>query len=134
MAKKTAIDVQVGGGHYKSLAIQPVEVAMVAGLSYCEGNLVKYLTRDKGNRLEDIKKAYHYLMLQQHMVEESVSNIPFCSTNFEKVYGHRLEDFFNQFKQGRVYSSILYCMMTHKYSKAREMLTKFVRYGRWEEI
>lgn len=58
------LDVQVGGGHYKGLAIQPVEFIHKNGIGFCEGNAIKYLVRwrDKGG-VEDLKKAKHYIDL-----------------------------------------------------------------------
>jgi hypothetical protein len=55
---------QVGGDHYKKLAIQPIEYAMKNGLDGCQHNVVKYVTRfrDKGG-LADLEKAKHYLDL-----------------------------------------------------------------------
>jgi len=65
--KKTPLDVQEGGDHYKKMGIQPVEYIHANDLGYCEGNIVKYITRHrmKGGA-EDIRKVIHYaqLMLQ----------------------------------------------------------------------
>lgn len=64
---------QVGGNHYAKLQIQPVEYIHKNGLGFCEGNVVKYVTRwkDKGG-VEDLKKARHFLDL---LIEfENVSN------------------------------------------------------------
>lgn len=57
-------DRQEGGGHYKKLAIQPIEYIQKNELGYLEGNVIKYVTRhkDKG-KAEDIRKAIHYLEL-----------------------------------------------------------------------
>lgn len=52
---------QVGGNHYASKPIQPWDVILVYGLDFWEGNALKYLLRDKVNRLEDLRKARHYL-------------------------------------------------------------------------
>ena len=59
-----ALDKQVGGRHYKTLAIQPLEYIEKNNLPYLEGNVIKYTTRHsfKGGR-EDIEKAIHYLEL-----------------------------------------------------------------------
>lgn len=62
-----ADDYQVGGAHYK-MQIQPWD-AMQAWMSPDEfrgfliGNAIKYLARagKKGVRLEDLKKASHYI-------------------------------------------------------------------------
>jgi hypothetical protein len=60
----TANEIQVGGDHYKKLAIQPVEYIHANNLSYLVGNVIKYVTRYKEkNGAEDIKKAIHYCEL-----------------------------------------------------------------------
>lgn len=58
------LDVQVGGQHYKTLYIQPVEYIVKNNLDYLQGNVIKYVTRwkDKGG-LQDLEKAKHYLDL-----------------------------------------------------------------------
>lgn len=56
-----ALDVQVGGSHYKNLAIQPVVFAERNGLSMAEASIVKYLTRcEKKGGAEDFRKAIHF--------------------------------------------------------------------------
>jgi len=59
-----AKDKQVGGNHYKDMPIQPIDYIMKNGLGFCEGNIVKYITRynSKGG-VEDIAKALHYCEL-----------------------------------------------------------------------
>lgn len=54
--------IQVGGGHYKDLKIQPIEYILENNLGYCEANVVKYITRwrSKGG-VEDLRKAKHYI-------------------------------------------------------------------------
>ena len=56
----SALDVQVGGGHYKSKAIQPVEYSAANNLNFLEGCIVKRITRwrDK-NGIEDLLKIKH---------------------------------------------------------------------------
>lgn len=62
--KKDALGEQVGGNHYASLAIQPIEYISKNGLGYFEGNVVKYVTRHRDkNGAEDIRKAMHYCRL-----------------------------------------------------------------------
>ena len=53
---------QVGGSHYKNFAIEPIEFINKNNLAYAEGNVIKYVCRHKyKGKLEDIKKAIHYL-------------------------------------------------------------------------
>jgi hypothetical protein len=62
--RNSALDVQIGGGHYKSYAIQPVEFIHKNKIPYIEGCAIKYLCRwrEKGG-IEDLKKARHYIEL-----------------------------------------------------------------------
>jgi len=68
----SALDKQQGGSHYQ-LAIQPIEYIYKNSLDYCEGNVVKYITRHGSkNGAEDIRKAIHYceLLLELEYGEE----------------------------------------------------------------
>lgn len=59
-----ALDVQVGGNHYKDMLIQPIEFCMKNNLNACQTNVIKYICRYKAkNGLEDLKKAKHYIDL-----------------------------------------------------------------------
>lgn len=55
---------QVGGDHYKKLAIQPMEYALQNKLDYAQANVVKYVTRhaDKNGK-QDLLKAIHNIEL-----------------------------------------------------------------------
>lgn len=61
---------QVGGVHYKSMKIQPVEFILANELGFCEGNIVKYICRYRQkNGVEDLKKVVHYAQLLISSVE-----------------------------------------------------------------
>tara|TARA_R100000963_G_scaffold12909_1_gene9283 strand:+ start:211 stop:396 length:186 start_codon:yes stop_codon:yes gene_type:complete len=52
------------GSHYKDCPIQPIDYIVDNGLGWCEGNIVKYITRhNKKGGEEDIKKVIHYAEL-----------------------------------------------------------------------
>ena len=53
---------QSGSQHYKEGGIQPLEYILANSLDFCEGNVIKYITRwrKKGTPLEDLKKVRHY--------------------------------------------------------------------------
>ena len=60
---------QVGGDHYRKMAIQPSEYIYRNELNWLEGNIVKYTTRHSlKNGRQDLEKARHYLdlLLQWH--------------------------------------------------------------------
>jgi len=64
MSQQNASSSQVGGHHYCHLAIQPVEYIHRNNIGFCEGSVIKYVTRwrNKG-QLEDLRKARHFLDL-----------------------------------------------------------------------
>lgn len=70
---KSAFDIQIGGDHYKTMAIQPVEFALANKLDFFQKDILKYTTRrkgDKAKRLEDLNKAKHYLDMYIEAVEK----------------------------------------------------------------
>lgn len=72
VSSKSALDVQVGGGHYKKLKIQPVEYIMANNIPYMEGNVIKYVTRWRSKAgVQDLEKAAHYLQL---LIEQEKKN------------------------------------------------------------
>ena len=60
-----ATERQVGGDHYKTCKIQPVDYIVENNLTFLEGNVVKYITRHrrKGEGARDIEKVIHYCEL-----------------------------------------------------------------------
>lgn len=65
----TALDEQVGGSHYKGVAVQPMVFAERNGLSFLQGCAIKRLCRrhKKGAGGEDISKAIHELRVLQEL-------------------------------------------------------------------
>jgi len=55
-------DKQIGGSHYKDMAMQPSEFINKNKLQFAEGNAIKYICRHahKGE-VEDLEKAKHYI-------------------------------------------------------------------------
>lgn len=80
--KTKANEIQVGGSHYKDLAVEPWE-ALEAWLSpeefrgYMLGNALVYLARagKKGAFLTDIKKAHHTLAKLIEFEEQQNENL-----------------------------------------------------------
>ena len=62
----SALDIQIGGSHYKDAKIQPVQYIEANRMTFLEGCVVKRVTRhDKptGKGRQDIEKAIHELQL-----------------------------------------------------------------------
>lgn len=62
---------QIGGSHYLEQKIQPIEYIIANNLGFCEGNVIKYVSRykQKGG-LQDLLKAKHYIEMLIKSFEE----------------------------------------------------------------
>ncbi len=61
---KKMTDTQIGGNHYSDMTIQPIEFIHKNGLSFIQGNVIKYVCRYKSKGgIEDLQKAKHYIDL-----------------------------------------------------------------------
>lgn len=59
-----AINEQIGGSHYKDMAMQPIELITYLRCSFIQGCIIKYICRYKAkNGAQDIKKCIHYAQL-----------------------------------------------------------------------
>lgn len=55
---------QVGGDHYKKMAIQPTEYIISNNLTFPEGCVIKYISRHKvKGGADDVRKAIHFCQL-----------------------------------------------------------------------
>lgn len=65
--------------HYKKLKIEPVEYILANEIPFCEGNVIKYVTRwrDKGG-LDDLRKAKVYIdkIIQDYETKNHGTPIP----------------------------------------------------------
>ncbi len=57
-------ETQIGGSHYKDMAIQPADYIMKNGIGWAEGCAIAYISRwrQKGG-VQDLEKAIHTLQL-----------------------------------------------------------------------
>ena len=69
---------QVGGSHYKNMAVQPSEFINKNKLLFAEGNAIKYICRHahKGER-QDLEKAKHYIDM---IIERDYSEVKTINT------------------------------------------------------
>ncbi len=73
----SAKDNQIGGDHYRKLAVQPAEYILRNKLGWAEGTVIGYLTRwrDKGG-VEDLRKAVHVIELLIEAKELANGKVP----------------------------------------------------------
>lgn len=71
VTRASSLDVQVGGQHYKEMAIQPIEYIHRNAIGFAEGTVIKYVSRwrAKGG-VEDLRKARHVLDMLIEMERE----------------------------------------------------------------
>ena len=62
--RNSALNAEVGGSHYVSMKIQPIEFITKNNLGFIVGNVIKYVCRYRNkNGKEDLLKARHYIDL-----------------------------------------------------------------------
>lgn len=76
LGKQTPLTRQVGGDHYKTSKVQPIEVIRDWGLGFECGNALKYIARHlkKGEPVKDIEKAIHYLEMYMETLKENLND------------------------------------------------------------
>ena len=64
-----ATDKQIGGKHYQSYSIQPIEFIVANKLNFIQGNIIKYCLREKQgeNPNEKWDKIIHYCELAKEL-------------------------------------------------------------------
>lgn len=79
-----ALDIQIGGYHYKDCPYQPVKFSTDLNLNFIQGNIVKYITRYKRkNGRQDLEKVIHYIQLGQTL--KPVNNVVFSHEVKQKI-------------------------------------------------
>lgn len=77
---KASLEGQVGGEHYKNLAIQPVEYCYRNNIPAIESSIIRYATRHRDkNKAQDIEKIIHYakilLQLEYKYTDEQIAEL-----------------------------------------------------------
>lgn len=89
MNKPDSLNVQVGGNHYKGMAIEPAEYIHKNNIGFLAGSVIKYISRFAAkNGAEDIKKAIHFCCMILDMsygVKATVSYTPAPETKNANV-------------------------------------------------
>lgn len=116
--KKSALESQEGGTHYKDMKIQPVEFIHANNLGFCEATAIKYLCRwRKKGGIQDLKKAIHFIEVLIEL-ESSKSPIPINPLHINPSYqvkegpycshcGQNLADF--RHDQGKYLAPVYWC-------------------------
>lgn len=58
--ESSALDVQIGGNHYKGMRIQPIQFIVANGIGFLEGNIIKRICRwQVKDGIVDLEKIKH---------------------------------------------------------------------------
>lgn len=85
---------QIGGNHYQSFAIQPIDFIRANRLDFCTGSIIKYVLRHKHkNGREDLEKARHYidLLIEQEYPDPLAAICARCGDPYGKHSERTLE-------------------------------------------
>jgi hypothetical protein len=76
-------DYQVAGSHYQKLKIQPIDYILANELGFCEGAIVKYISRykDKGG-VDDLRKIKQFC---DFLIEEELKDTPLPTMEERRV-------------------------------------------------
>jgi hypothetical protein len=71
---ESALATQVGGSHYKEMAIQPLEFIHANSIPFAEGSIIKYVSRWRvKNGIADLEKARHFLDLLIELEHQKIA-------------------------------------------------------------
>lgn len=127
-----AEDIQVAGNHYKNMTYQTARFGFDAGLGSLGTQIAKYLTRDKGSRLENLEKAYHCIALDQQYDEEFKVDFTQSDGKYSLDIYYKEEDeplldkYFSQFTDGDKLKSIMRLYMKANFPQAKGLLRKYI--------
>ena len=73
----------MAGDHYKKLKIQPIEYILANEMQFCEGAIIKYISRwrDKGG-VEDLRKIKHFC---DFLIENEGKDAPLADMSERRV-------------------------------------------------
>lgn len=102
------LNTQVGGDHYTKMKIQPTQLGYILNATPCFVKLAKYLTREKDDKMGNLEKALHVIMLEKELI--SSTSLYYCEDNgmgFREV-GDDVNVNINNFSKQFSHSDIIY--------------------------
>lgn len=83
----SAFSQQIGGAHYKLMPFQPICLIGMLDLDFCQGNVVKYVSRYKlKDGVRDLQKAKHYCQMAMEMVDKPSPDAVYLSEAIDDVW------------------------------------------------
>lgn len=106
----SALSQQIGGSHYKMMTFQPISLIGMLDLDFCQGNVVKYVSRYKlKDGVNDLEKAKHYCQMSDELGNNQSSDAVYLSEAIDDVW-----DFVKQNKLDyEVYMILMHVVRRH---------------------
>lgn len=83
----SALSQQIGGSHYKMMPFQPICLIGMLDLDFCQGNVVKYVSRYKlKDGVRDLEKAKHYCQMAMELVDKPAPDVVYLSEAIDDVW------------------------------------------------
>jgi hypothetical protein len=117
-----ALETQIGGTHYKVLPYQPIELISKLNLNYFQGCIVKYISRNKDNKIEDLQKAIHYCEL----AKELGIGKKYIDSNHSKSLQYEIKRYIVMNKLPEICSSIIFQVLRNQYNIAIDLINRLI--------
>ena len=106
----SALSQQIGGSHYKLMPFQPICLIGMLDLDFCQGNVVKYVSRYKlKDGVRDLEKAKHYCLMAMELGDKPAPDAVYLSEAIDDVW-----DFVQQNKMDyEVYMILMHVVRRH---------------------
>ena len=83
----SALSQQIGGSHYKMMTFQPIILIGMLDLDFCQGNVVKYVSRYKlKDGVNDLAKAKHYCQMAEELENKQAPDAVLLSEAIDDVW------------------------------------------------
>lgn len=133
MEKKSALNVQIDGTHYKNQKIQPIELAYMIGGTPAFCKLAKYLTREKNDKKINLQKAYHCISLEEELLEYTVFYTDNNDIEFVGLSEHR-DILIDNFSDNLFIRNALVAMYDRDYKVAKQNVKYYALEVLGEEV
>ena len=122
-----ALNIQIGGLHYKSFPYQPIVLSANLGLNYFQGAIAKYIVRDKGDKIQDINKAIHYCQLAIELDQDKYKK-KVIDADYIEYLNKELDEYIITPKQLPILiKDIMFMVGTCQYKEAIKLIKNYKR-------
>ena len=98
----SALDIQIGGNHYRDLQMQPIVLITKANCDFIQGCIIKYISRYKSkNGKQDIEKCIHYAQLAIELLPDEKNYV-----NIGLGYSYAKTNSLNQYQTNIIVATL----------------------------